>query len=815
MPKGKIRIPDAGRKNGYLDDAEGNTLEFRFQDSPGLNVASLASGTPVEFERGKLGNKVVAVQIKVIATGNIQPSAAAQTQAPPDRTRRETTRENSQNALARTENMDREAPARGSVVSDNFLNPYNFVRTPGPIVEKNILGRMPPPSHDRWVGLSGRITCTLDVKTPLFISDAQEVDGKEGEHRKFRFFRWNDQPTVPASSLRGMVRSVFEAATNSCFSIFQSDDPYPLEYRKTEVGRWIPARVVEVNGHGVKLELLDASDTNNPAYPVGVELHRNTRHGRPLAFIRTGVIHAYAPRVLNQSQVAFRPGPPFYRMQNGQAEPVFQDGTRIAARVKLALANHRDRYQYFEVNELVPADQHMALRAQTGEQIVYGYVHVTGPNIENKHDERIFFRWNDPATKEAPSWNQVPKEVRLEGDEMVVKEYNAHLKEYYERNEKQVKELNRRFADKAWQPENDTVPFPSTFIQVAKRLQAGDLVYAIVENNRVDSLRPVAIPRVRYAHKRQDYLRTHAHCKDYDALCPACRVFGWVTEKAKPDQARISYAGRVRFSHAIFTTNDLGGEEKRLAILSSPKPTTWLFYLAQQNGKPATEQRGYRTDYNDDAAQLRGRKVYRKHEGDIWKEANPHEMPATDQNRTLKEYIERGATTTFSVDFENLAGEELGALLWALEINGWEHRLGFAKPLGLGSVRVCVSKLELKEFEGRYAGWDKPAFVDQTDLKSTLTSLFKSSLARVYAQTNFDALLNVQDLKALLGESPVLEIHYPRLKSNAPQDAKNFEWFMRNMRGDGRNLDGRKEPLGLAATDTGLPSEPTKPKTKK
>lgn len=135
-----------------------------------------------------------------------------------------------------------------------FLNPYNFVRylpAPKPIdVVDYPLGRCSPPPHDRYVGLSGRITCTLEAMTPLFVSDSHDVktkvipdeNGVRREHRSYRFFQVNGEDAIPATSLRGMIRSVFEAATNSCFGVF--DPSRRLDYREVSVAKEMRAAIV-------------------------------------------------------------------------------------------------------------------------------------------------------------------------------------------------------------------------------------------------------------------------------------------------------------------------------------------------------------------------------------------------------------------------------------------------------------------------------------------------------------------------------------------------------------------------------------------
>ncbi|MEM2146239.1 MAG: RAMP superfamily CRISPR-associated protein, partial [Candidatus Jordarchaeaceae archaeon] len=116
--------------------------------------------------------------------------------------------------------------------NQRFLNPYNFVRyllqgEEDGTSETKLLGRCAPPPHDRYLGLTGRIECELEAITPIFVSDSEFVDyDTRRDHKSYRFFRvkneqGNEYFAIPSTSLRGMLRSVFEAVTNSCFSVFE------------------------------------------------------------------------------------------------------------------------------------------------------------------------------------------------------------------------------------------------------------------------------------------------------------------------------------------------------------------------------------------------------------------------------------------------------------------------------------------------------------------------------------------------------------------------------------------------------------------
>ena len=155
---------------------------------------------------------------------------------------------------------------------------------------------------------------------------------------------------------------------------------------------------------------------------------------------------------------------------------------------------------------------------------------------------------------------------------------------------------------------------------------------------------------------------------------------------------------------------------------------------------------------------MRGRKFYRHHN-----EANPTEYRRStdrshagkdDQNRTILNALKPGNQFRFVLQFENLAPAELGALLWSLELEHAQfHRLGYAKPLGFGSISLAVPRLEILDTSSRYNTLEPNGYLaDWSDQRYTLIEDFKRQLVQVYGQS-FDALPNIRDLLALLGRS--------------------------------------------------------------
>lgn len=683
-----------------------------------------------------------------------------------------------------------------------FLNPYNFVRPlDKPRRENHVLGDCTPPPHDRYVDglLTGRITCTVTAKTPLFISDSHAVEVSPNQHKTFRFFECEGKPAIPASSLRGMIRSMFEAITNSCFTVL-SDKKLSKHVASGNANRLVPARVEKVNGEFM-LRLLPGTNQANPAgLPRGAPQY-------------AAWIKLYSPMRGNLTAMA-NPDSPYAERSMLSLPSGMRHGSPCA--VIVDRMNHPPRrtrsgrmfgqFSFWNVVHIA-ASRGALPRSQPGQKVVDGWLCVTNQNIENKHDERVFFA--DGNARLLPL------------DESVVEDYEDLIEDYQDRHRDDIEKRRKR-----GQPISEPIPGSrkdaglSRFIvdQQERYMRDGALVYAMLtgtsESLSVGFIAPVSIPRVGYGQSIGDRLdpgvpsmRSYLHkCRCYDQLCPACRLFGWVYGTGDPKEPKLeanersAYAGRIRLTHA--TPVDGKVQQRRqpsiLSILSTPKPTTTQFYLLKNN-KPD----GY-VDYDDPGARLRGRKFYRHHGDEPSKHRNGYEYErvggtSDDQNRTVHGVVEKGSLFEFELEFENLHSLELGALLWALELEPrMNHRLGYGKPLGLGSVKLDVTGVELLEPQTRYsdlssAGWKHP--IDKGAFLKVYTDLFNEAMCIQYGAAFKDLL---KELKALLSDPCLDAIHYPRQDPEPTEEGENFKWFVGNKRRD------EPIPLDLSADDAGL-----------
>lgn len=680
-------------------------------------------------------------------------------------------------------------PTRQRGAGYRFLNPYNFVRpikviNPG---EAPLLGRCAPPPHDRYLGLTGRITCELTAVTPLFTADSEGVVKGERDHYHFQFFRYGGEPAIPATSLRGPIRSVFEAATSSCFSVFAGHKRLSYHLRPEEALKLVPARAVR-QGDDWYLELLTGTTPlavgqkpQGPQYAAWVHVYKPLRASRT---VRESPGTPYAGRKL-LSLAGWE--------HNQSCQAIIEE-----------IQHPRRRFRFWNVVDLARPGA-PPLRPGPGQRRVTGYLCITHQNIESKHDERLFF-YAGGSPRRIP----VDKKVRDRYEELIA--------DYQERHADAVKKRKHPGHPIGKDPAFSWFVFQRTGGDVPK-LHDGDLVYAMLRREGretyLEFIVPVSVPRVGYDQSIGNRLdpdiepeESDLHrCRQYDALCPACRTFGWVDQETSSDElAPVAYAGRVHFSPAGLT-HSAGTFEATLAILSSPKPTTTRFYLRPGSEREPIRdgQEDYEVDYSWAAnRQVRGRKFYRHHGGQLSEQeyrrvGDTHD----DQNRTVKGIQQAGSTFEFTVDFENLAPVELGALLWTLEIEGWHHRIGLGKPLGFGSATIKVTDLQIMRPEARYTslepGWEPVP----EEKKGQYINAFRTAMADRYGK-DFYALENILDLRALLAESPDLPVHYPRPTVEPQMDGRNYEWFVGSKR-SGRDA-GPRLALPLAEDDTtGLP----------
>ena len=255
-------------------------------------------------------------------------------------------------------------------------------------------------------------------------------------------------------------------------------------------------------------------------------------------------------------------------------------------------------------------------------------------------------------------------------------------------------------------------------------------VYYAEEKNKPRYLSPAFLERNCYQKTLEAILKENGGfqpCVSAMQICPSCKVFGMVSREAGNTG---SVSTRVRFTDARLD-EDMGkedavnyyGDYMILPEVGAPHPDTVEFYTEspyEDNEKKYWKTEGYwtydhvrvKTDQNEyfrllppSLPKLRGRKFYWHHDG--WKKLDKNELLDNQLKQRIRPLLPgketgRKRTFHFRVYFDKLNRKELGQLRWSLDFMDevCAHKIGRGKPYGLGSVRIKIRSLEIREVDG-------------------------------------------------------------------------------------------------------------------
>ena len=714
-----------------------------------------------------------------------------------------------------------------------FHNPYNFVPAVPP-EQSGPLGQHRPVGHykyhaGRW---NGRIKIEIETVTPLLVPDAAKEEELDNGHKVFPVRTDAEgRPLLAPTSVKGMLRSAYEAITNSRLGVFMGHDE-PLAHRMPAKDglAMIPARVTEDGNH---LELLMGTVSGAP---------RPQPKNKPL-------FAAWLPRYTidknnKKGKIAFWAA----QYQNKQL-PEHKDKVWcwIALMEKWTYNKKENTWKksfsYWKVIDISTSKENLINKSEADEKypkstkshrhplcktviMIRGWVCITNQNINRKHDERIFFYHSGN-----------PPKVTFTEDlrrywELLIKDYQELHKEEIGKRQK-----NGHACDEFLGPDPGQTAFSRHVCdKKAIKLKRGDLLYARVnEAGEITGLFPVMISRELEEKAPKELLRPSLlPAANINELSPADRVFGWVSQDGKGAWRGSLRIGPVRCEteNAI---EDFDEDSLPLAILSMPKPQQARFYVACDDCGGAQEDGITRkaAGYTDKKG-LRGRKIYPHHalasNGEAYWNHEEAKMEAEelkkdpekiqvngkfvyreyirrkgektekngtvkkinnrdDQNRSVEGWVKPGTTFTTWLEVENLNEAELGALLWLLGLSDGHYlRLGGGKPLGFGSVQVRIKGLELVSGEGRKKQFESlmpvtlaedECVTDKGKAEERFMAAYREALEKAYGG-RFETIPFIEAfLKAAKGfdDKPT---HYPRANARPDPDGKNYEWFVRN-----------------------------------
>lgn len=450
-----------------------------------------------------------------------------------------------------------------------FVNPYNFMPVSGKV------NRSVPAQGT----LSGKITCMIKAVTPLAIPDHEKkhTSKRSNEHFEYPFFSKTDgKHFIPGSSVRGVVRSMFETVTNSCFSV----------------------------------------NNNNIL---------SARHS-----------HQRLPGILKKV-----------------------DG----------------KWQLFSARK----------SKYRGEQISSDQVIRIWYDIGRQYNVKSVFTIGSP--------------VQCSDLDDAVKDYKECL-EIYRKNAEKESGHKLELYKKSTNIINENGMTP--------------LFYELVdsEDKQIVYLSPAQMSRSVFHNKLNDLLGDHISCvyTEGEELCEACTLFGTLRRNgtARASIVRFTDAEEVDFKSAGYHT---------LKELASPKTTSVEYYTERPDNAVAWNY-DYKTiryekkpipfrgkTRNMDVpvrvledAKVRGRKFY------LHTEQNKFETGDITKRNSTMELADMGSTFTFDVYFDCITEEQLSKLVWTLSLGENKedsfrlYKFGHGKPLGLGSAKITVDKVAVREY---------------------------------------------------------------------------------------------------------------------
>jgi CRISPR/Cas system CSM-associated protein Csm3 (group 7 of RAMP superfamily) len=173
------------------------------------------------------------------------------------------------------------------------------------------------------------------------------------------------------------------------------------------------------------------------------------------------------------------------------------------------------------------------------------------------------------------------------------------------------------------------------------------------------------------------------HCGDPTNLCIACRTFGMLRERSQGVfLGKVNIGDAVIYENKIYTYDPIYTKP-----LMEPKPYHASFYLDEK------EQH------------IAGRKFYFHHSPKLepLTEDGPIYFGKTLANRYIQP-LDYGSEFHFRVDFTNLEADEFNALLQATALDEkMRHKIGYGKPLGLGTIELRPTCLTLVDYATRYS----------------------------------------------------------------------------------------------------------------
>ncbi len=710
----------------------------------------------------------------------------------------------------------------------HFINPYNFVPFGSGELKKEDKKTIYRGKEWQKELLSGWLEIDLMIKTPLIIPDGAHpkycdpkkvpdpknaqiankahpkycdpknpdriIEGVGSEntkkiHKSYDFFKARNPDNeemeycIPGSSLRGLIRSVYETVTNSCVPFLMDDKPMsqrvPLYSAMTERGllgynngSWVLYKTEKSKTEVIVVPVFAA---NGKYYVESLARVRNVEENKKYSIYEAIDTIEKALRTMKHNKKTLHCDAIFKK--NHDKWDIIVNNNTVAAKIDKKVVRYLFlREDGSEVKEetatYIEGKGWLQYNVPVDVNRVYHIAHLEKMKPDSKTLEE--YRW----AKSSPRGNANEEKKNNESAAAYKKLKSALYRDgvlggVQNPNEDCNRAL-KEALEKACEDPEQLVPV------YYFKVKHGEDVFVYMSGS--------AAGRIAQRRRWKEIMGGHLPCED--KLCPACLLFG--TTKGG------GMKGHLRFSDAFLKkgAREIKSRKHTLQILASPRVTAFEFYLK----KPVTEAErqvpgGKAVYWNFDfcgvkekdasgkykktvymhleKALLRGRKMY-------WHHALSEDSKKKDWKNNTMECLENGCFH-FKLFFDGITKQQLNDLIWVITLgendeNGnFQHKLGHAKPLGYGSVKMSVKEGKIRHFTGN------------DSYRYQIRKMQDAGISPDDPKTSFDRESEiVKNLLKICDASSVgdMIVDYPRRVKNG----RIFDWFS----------DNRTNPMRLA-----------------
>lgn len=643
------------------------------------------------------------------------------------------------------------------------FNPYHWVPAATPpkirpfLTAVSEFEKTPAHRHDVYAadGISGEMTVQITSITPIFVGGQRVSEPCAGHPAEVDPYEVDKKPAIPSTSLRGLLSSTYEIATASAMRVLDTDRIY--SYRMAASSRF--HLIGRITNNGTKVEPWNQRPAGHQ-YTIG--------DGVPTQFKN---LDPWNEVPQNNPRGDGQEVPNYYCLDYGSRHEHMPIG-------------HNGRSHEIRLN--VPRN------AQTA-------IPITDKALEQ------FYRLADDRTDETKD-DDHPLPYEPKGQR---------------KNGRRGNDLRYRLKDR------DFVYFEAKLGKDGEPEVVRLSLSQIWRDDVKKSVRELLVDPdlVPFRPGRMN-------------LTLAETAFGFVRmlneqekrQKAGKDDPLPAFASKIVLSDALLTGTEpryLTEQRETLKILSSPKPPSPAFYFGPVGSNSTSP--GHCSTYEEiaqDSSKPRGRKMYLHLDRGAAASKPWKSIPPQNDAERVKKYSElqkqrvsvrclaKDNQFEFTIKFDSLTEDEFLALCYTLQpCSGFHHKLGMAKPLGLGSIAMEVRKLQIVNRIGRYRlqGFRNQRFTETPltpgDWISQRAKQWRDKVttASSGSSTSFDAL-------EIIATTLVPAMQYPMTKRQTDKEFELFDWPSLN-RKVATKKDGRDWAHFLLPVRSGSnqPGEPIMP----